>query len=325
MAHFRRSMIVALALTLTVVVGDAELLGADKGKGKPPKPPKPAPKVQHAKPAPKPKNPKTQPRKGMPKAAPAKTNPPKTQPRKVVKPIIHRGAEFNVRTREYTFNKLWWYRFHVYPRTVGLTVTGPIDYSTVVVPPDVTVKPPVIKPGQGLPLSPAGKALARRLDGLDVATHWLTGQQVNWKTGDITGGGGPASNGGAFVAAACARLKVPFAEPVPENFLPVSQHDWLLSDGKDQGWAAVEEVEAQLLANQGWVVIAVWKSPAKVGDPSLAGQTAIVRPSDMPATEIGKRGPRIIMAGVKNHADSALKDAFPAEAKEILYLACKPR
>jgi len=77
---------------------------------------------------------------------------------------------------------------------------------------------------------------------------------------------------------------------------------------------AVGELEAQLLSNQGWVVVAAWKDTASVVDRKISGQTAVVRPDDKPATELLKRGPRIVMAGSQNHNDVALKDAFPAKA-----------
>src|SRR5208283_471433 len=135
------------------------------------------------------------------------------------------------------------------------------------------------------------------------------------------------SNGGAFVAAVCSRLKVPMPALAPETFLPGSQHDWLLREGKDRGWVEVGALEAQLLANQGWAVIAAWKDPASAGDRSVSGQTAIVRPDSKPAAEIPTHGPHVIEAGVHNHRDIALKDGFPAKAwngQQVVYLAHRP-
>jgi hypothetical protein len=255
--------------------------------------------------------------------------PPKVDRRPV---IVHRFAKFNERTGEYGFDARWfdarwWYSFVVYPGTVGRYDDSPVDYDALQAPADVAVAPPVIKTGQGLPMSAAGSALAARLDAMDVENHWLTGQKVSWKTGNpIADDKGPASNGGAFVAAVCARFKVSMLEPAPENFLPENQYDWLLNDGTGAGWVQVGDIEAQLLANQGWVVIAAWKSKAAGGDRSLAGQTAIVRPNGKAAAEVAKRGPQIIVAGTKNRNDSALKDSFPAQAgNDVIFVASRPR
>jgi hypothetical protein len=330
MGYVHRLVCMTGALLLAMGVSDAGLFGADKAKGSHP-PKKTAPKVKPSptEPSLKPKNPKTRSKAKGPtvaKSNPTTPQPKWTAPKGVVRPTVYQFARFNERTREYWFDKHWWYRFVIYPWTAGLSVMGPVNYTTVVPPANLTVTPPVIKAGQGLPFSAAGTKLAGRLDGMDIVNHWLGGQQVNWRTGNATGGKGPASNSGAFVTAVCARLKVPLAEPTPENFLPGNQYDWLLTEGKDKGWVALGDIEAQLLANQGWVVIASWKNPAAVGDPSLAGQSAIVRPSDTPASDIAQRGPRILMAGVKNYDNIALKDAFPAQAvKDVLYLAYRPR
>ena len=102
--------------------------------------------------------------------------------------------------------------------------------------------------------------------------HWLPGQNVSWRTGNaLNEEQGPASNGGAFVAAVAARLKVPMPAPVPDNFLPGSQADWLLNQGKAKGWVPVGAVEAQLLANRGWLVIAAWEATAPADERGAFG------------------------------------------------------
>jgi hypothetical protein len=152
---------------------------------------------------------------------------------------------------------------------------------------------------------------------------------VEWKTGNpIARESGPASNSGAFVAAVCARLKLPMPPVAAENFLPGNQYDWLLGKGKSKGWVAVEVVEAQLLANQGWVVIAAWKNPALPGERTSSGVTSIVRPDGSAASEIPRCGPRIIMAGERNHNSIFLKNGFPVQAwksNEVVYLSHRPR
>src|SRR5262249_19601155 len=146
----------------------------------------------------------------------------------------------------------WWYNFVVYPTTVSRTEAFTANYNTVVPPANVTVKPPVIKPNEGLPVSPAGSSLAVLLDRMAVEHHWLPGQLVAWRSGEAIDGAarGPASNAGGFVAAVCAQLKVPMASPAGDNLLPGSQYDWLTSDGLKRGWVEVGPLEAQLLANQ---------------------------------------------------------------------------
>ena len=164
---------------------------------------------------------------------------------------------------------------------------------------------------------------------MDVEDHWLPGQLVAWRTGEAveSGARGPASNAGGFVAAVCAQLKVPMPSPTGDNLLPGNQYDWLLSDGQKRGWVEVGPLEAQLLANQGWVVVAAWKEAAATADRSVVGQTAIVRPSRRPSADITPNGPRVTEAGTHNHSDISLKDGFPAKAwasRQVVYLAHRP-
>lgn len=358
MIYFRKFAILTLAV-LTTGLFLGELWGAAAKKAPPPK--KPAPKVQpHHNPGPKPNrvvhqsphHPDHPAHKPGEKKEPTKVaknedkdkekkpeekgkEPPrkpeekgKEPPGVVKKAVFHRFVRFNERTGECGFDARWWYCFVVYPGTVGRYNDAPVDYDTLEVPQDVTVTPPLVKSGQGLPISAAGRALAARLDALDVENHWLPGQTVAWKTGNqITDDKGPASNGSAFVAAVCARFKVVLSEPVLENLLPAAQYDWLLSEGPGRSWVQVGDIEAQLLANQGWVVIAAWKNPKAASDRSLAGQTAVVRPSGKPAADVAKRGPQIAVAGAQNRSDIALKDSFPAQAtgNDLIFMASRPR
>ena len=195
--------------------------------------------------------------------------------------------------------------------------------------PSEGVTPPVIKPGKGLPMSPKGDSLTAMLNGLDVEHHWLAGKTVEWKTGNtIAESGGAASNGGAFVAAVCARLKVPMPAATPEALLAGSQYDWLVTTGRGRGWVPVETMEAQLLANQGWVVIAAWPDSAPAGERSVSGIVALVRPDRKPAAEVSTRGPSLILAGPRNRNHCTPGDGFPARAirdNEVVYLAHRRR
>jgi hypothetical protein len=254
---------------------------------------------------------------------------------------IHHFAHWDRNHHWFSFDRHWWWNFVDYPNSCddGQDVPGDycadgdpgswVNYEAMVPPADVqSESAPLIKEGQGLPISRAGAVLAERLDGMDVENHWLPGQDVSWKTGNaVDDEPGPASNGGAFVAAVCARLKVIMPEPVPESLFPDSQYDWLVNEGTGSGWVVVGgDVEAQLLANQGWVVVAAWKSSTPTSDRSLDGQTAIVHPDSKPVEGVADHGPAITIAGPQNHADIALKDSFPPAAwDQVIYLACRPR
>jgi len=255
---------------------------------------------------------------------------------------VHHFAHFDHHHHWYSFDRHWWHNFVDYPNSCddGQDLPGDyyadgggqgpwVNYEAMVPPANVQAEPPpVIKVGESLPISRAGAILAERLDGMDVENHWLPGQDVSWKTGNpVNDDPGPSSNGCEFVAAVCARLKVVMAEPVPENFIPDSQYDWLVNEGTGSGWVALGgDVEAQLLANQGWVVVAAWKSPTPASDRSADGQTAIVHPNRKPVEAVADRGPAITVAGPQNHANIALKDGFPPAARDqVIYLACRPR
>jgi hypothetical protein len=255
----------------------------------------------------------------------------------------HHFAEFNKGKGEYSFHSHWWHSFVTNPGSSGWssswsTTGGSAGESTpvgssVVSPTAVNVPPPpVIKINQGLPMSKAGRALAATLDGMDVENHWLAGQRLDWKTGNPVDevGNGTTSNGGAFVAAVGARFKVPMPAPEGSNFLPINQFEWLLIDGKAKGWLAMGEVEAQLLANQGWVVIAAWKNPASAGERKTSGMLAVVRPDSRPIGEIAANGPSVILASDQNRNSVVFNKAFPASAwphrdEEVLFFAHRQR
>jgi hypothetical protein len=250
----------------------------------------------------------------------------------------HHFASFNKERGEYSFHSHWWHSFVTNPGSAGWSSNWSTGDSAgdatavgggAVSPTAVTMpQPPIIKINQGLPMSKAGRALAAALDGMDVEHHWLAGQRVDWKTGNSSDddGNGTTSNGGAFVAAIGARLKVPMPVPEGSNFLPGNQFEWLLIDGKSKGWLAMGEVEAQLLANQGWVVIAAWKNPASAGERKTSGMLAVVRPDSRPVGEIAANGPTVILANDQNRNSVVFNQAFPASAwvnrdQEVVFFA----
>jgi hypothetical protein len=254
---------------------------------------------------------------------------------------VHHFAHYDRAHHRYWFDRHWWWNFVDYPASCddGQDVPGDycvdgdpgswVNYEAQVPPDNVPAEPPpTISENQPLPVSRTGTLLAERLDGMDVENHWLPGQDVSWKTGNaVDDNSGAASNGCEFVAAVCARLKVVMAEPEADNFFPDRQFDWLVNEGTGSGWVAVGgDVEAQLLANQGWVVVAAWKAPTPQGDRSLDGEMAIVHPDSKPVEAVADRGPTITVAGQQNHGNIALKDSFPQSAwDQVIYMACRPR
>src|SRR5262249_49880264 len=110
---------------------------------------------------------------------------PADKPRERVRDVRH-FVNYNDRTREYWFDNGWWHNFIVYPGTVSRSEAFTANYNTLVPPANITVKPPVIKANEGLPLAPAGSSLTVLLDRMDVEHRWLPGLLVAWRTGEVT-------------------------------------------------------------------------------------------------------------------------------------------
>jgi hypothetical protein len=244
----------------------------------------------------------------------------------------HHFAEFHKERGEYSFHSHWWHSFVTNSGTGWSSDSsgsgdGPPDDPAEVTPTVANLPPPpVIRINQGLPISKEGRALAAALDGMDIENHWLAGRKVDWKTGNPVGDDdiGTTSNGGAFVAAVGARFKVPMPVTETSSFLPENQFEWLLVDGKPKGWLPMGEVEAQLLANQGWVVVAAWKNPAPAGERHVSCILAIVHPDTKPVGEVASSGPTVMLAGDQNFQRVALNKAFPSSAwenREVVFLA----
>src|SRR5664279_1895329 len=118
----------------------------------------------------------------------------------------------------------------------------------------------------------AGDRLAATLDGMNVESHWLVHEHVNWETGDPDKGAdyegpGTHSHCSAFAAAAAKKLGVYLLRP-PEHgqvLLANAQAEWLESAaGKRSGWRRLSRMrEAQRLANEGNLVLVVFQSADK--------------------------------------------------------------
>lgn len=190
----------------------------------------------------------------------------------------------------------------------------------------------LVLPGaaQAPAVTQAGEELARRLDSLDVERRWLPGRApVDWRTGEITG---PEkyerrhTRCSQFAAAACMSLEVYLLRP-PEHstyLLANAQGAWLASEkGSREGWKPVgSALEAQELANQGWLVVASYANP----DPKRPGHIAIVRPEARTAEAIAAEGPAIAQAGRENHRRTTTAVGFrnhpgAFERGEIRYFA----
>ncbi|MBX6312263.1 MAG: hypothetical protein IRY99_04990, partial [Isosphaeraceae bacterium] len=159
-------------------------------------------------------------------------------------------------------------------------------------------------------ISPAGERLARVLDGMGVEQLWQPGQPINWRTGAFDPRSRQhATHCSAFVAAACDRMGVYILRP-PEHgqtFLANAQNEWLKQVGPRMGWWRVgSPVEAQRLANRGYLVVVSYRNP----NPHKPGHIALVRPSDKTPQQIEEEGPQIIQAGARNASSISLRLGF---------------
>jgi hypothetical protein len=156
------------------------------------------------------------------------------------------------------------------------------------------------------PISDAGERLSARLDSMHVESLWLAGEHVNWETGEpdrSAGYKGPADHThcSAFAAAAAKRLGVYLLRPPDHGqlLLANAQAEWLQSDkGREAGWSAVSDMQdAQRLANEGQLVLAVYSNP----DRHVPGHVAIVRPSRRSLETLENDGPELTQAGKRNY------------------------
>ena len=141
---------------------------------------------------------------------------------------------------------------------------------------------PLLVFSQSESISQQGKKLAELLDDMHVEKLWLPGQRVAWESGKPLEkqptDDKPHTHCSAFVAAVGKKLDVYILRP-PEHsstMLANAQYDWLPDKGKERGWQPVKSgIEAQQLANQGQLVVAVYKE----ADPKKHGHIALIRPS----------------------------------------------
>jgi hypothetical protein len=175
-----------------------------------------------------------------------------------------------------------------------------------------------------------GRALKEFYLSLHVEELWLSGQHVNWQTGepdDPSAEQDIHTHCSAFVAAACAKKNVYILRPPDHSIqlLANAQYDWLQSnEAKKMGWVKIESdgvyEKSQVLANKGYFVVSTCKNK----DPKLPGHIALVRPAEITTGQLAESGPMLISAGTHNFNYISLKSAFGSHLsgwpeKEILF------
>jgi len=162
-------------------------------------------------------------------------------------------------------------------------------------------------------VSPYDKALENMLDSMRVEELWQAGHHINWKTGLPDGrpylNKGAHTHCSAFVAAVAYRLGIYILRPPehPQALLANAQVDWLRAEGSSQGWRELESgQEAQKLANEGFLVIAAYKTR----NPEKSGHIVVVRPNAKSKEMLLEEGPQVIQAATHNFSSTTLIRAF---------------
>jgi hypothetical protein len=162
----------------------------------------------------------------------------------------------------------------------------------------------------------AGDSLKTFYLSLNVENLWIAGNHVKWETGEADRPDATSGNHthcSAFIAAACKKLNLYVLRP-PEHkqvLLANAQYDWLSSaEAITDGWKPVTGNNvfgaAQILANNGAIVIVVCKNP----DDSKPGHAALVMPAEVSLSKIAEDGPFVIQAGTHNHNKISLRAGF---------------
>jgi len=161
------------------------------------------------------------------------------------------------------------------------------------------------------PIMPNGERLRALLDASGIEHLWLPGTRVDWVTGIESGKDATASarhhtHCSAFAGALSMRLGVYLLRPPEhgETLLANGQFHWLESPAAAaEGWQPLVDLTAvQTHANQGDMVVAAALNP----NSALPGHIAIVRPSEIDADTLQKRGPLITQAGATNYRSAHL-------------------
>jgi hypothetical protein len=200
------------------------------------------------------------------------------------------------------------------PRILPCFIAAALGALLTAAPARASEAKPVHTPCCG-PITPAGWQLGATLDAMNVETLWLAHEHVNWETGQPDRDGEDEGTGyhthcSAFAAAACKRLGVYLLRP-PEHgqqLLANAQADWLSTpEARKDGWQSVSDMrEAQRRANQGNLVLVIFKNP----DKHVPGHVAIVRPSEKSLQALEENGPQTIQAGNHNYLSTNVRFGF---------------
>lgn len=172
--------------------------------------------------------------------------------------------------------------------------------------------------------APAAASKAERvfqiIDALEVESHWPAGMHVDWKTGipdgRPEGGSGKHTHCSAFVAAAAMKLGVYILRPPehPQLLLANAQYDWLLADGRAQGWRQLKDAAAaQAAANEGDLVLAAYHNK-RDDEP---GHIAIIRPSVGEVGRGARAEPQVTQAGGTNYRSAPLSRGFAGHPRAL--------
>lgn len=166
------------------------------------------------------------------------------------------------------------------------------------------------------PITADGQRLAAALDHSGVDRLWQPHIHILWQSGAPD----PARPGwsprithcSAFAAAFAARLGIYLLRPPQhgQDLLANAQFHWLAAGGSQAsdtgGWKQVDLVEAQTLANQGWLVLASVENP----NPHRPGHIAVIRPSTKTMALLLAHGPQEAQAGEVNHLSTTVAQGF---------------
>jgi hypothetical protein len=157
-----------------------------------------------------------------------------------------------------------------------------------------------------------GQKLLQLLDASKVEDLWPAGYRVNWETGEpiAVSTSTHSTHCSAFSAAFAKRVGIYLLHP-PEHgqsLLANAQYDWLQSDAAaKEGWQKVDNgLEAQNLANKGYLVITAIKNP----DETKPGHVAVIRPTVKSLDLLAAEGPQVTQSGKVNHYSVSLIKGF---------------
>ena len=157
-----------------------------------------------------------------------------------------------------------------------------------------------------------GRRLMTLLDSSRVEELWQKGYRVNWETGEnVSVSNNPTTTHcSAFAAAFSKKVGVYILRP-PEHgqiLLANAQYNWLQTDqASQQGWVKVNSgLEAQNLANKGYLVVTVFKNVNE----RKPGHIAIIRPAIKTLKKLEREGPQTTQSGGTNAYSIALIDGF---------------